>query len=80
MLYVKARKQGGSVVITIPSGILKLCDIKAGDVLYLDLVPDGFAVRKASHRHRASFVKTLGPAITSEIVARTISVLDPAKA
>ena len=47
MHQVKARKQGGAVVITIPATLLKLRDIKAGDTLGLDLLPDGFSIRKA---------------------------------
>jgi antitoxin component of MazEF toxin-antitoxin module len=32
--------------MTIPSDLLKLKDIKAGDPLTIDVVPDGFIVRK----------------------------------
>lgn len=33
--------------MTIPSDLLKLKDIKAGDPLTVDVTPDGFIVRKA---------------------------------
>jgi antitoxin ChpS len=125
MIQVKARRQGGAVVITIPADLLKLRNIKAGDVLDMDVLPDGFVIRKAEPAYRrftlsellegmdlenikdlnaqvvpamavchqvrtidlkaqvatgsAFFVESLGPAISAEIVARTISVIDPAK-
>lgn len=46
MIQIKARKQGGAVIITIPAGLLKLRGIKAGDALDLDVTPDGFVIRK----------------------------------
>jgi antitoxin component of MazEF toxin-antitoxin module len=46
MIRTKARQQGGAVIITIPAGVLKLRQIKAGDRLDIDLTPDGFVVRK----------------------------------
>ncbi len=48
MIQIKARQQGGAVIITIPAGLLKLRGIKAGDALDLDVTTDGFVVRKAS--------------------------------
>lgn len=46
MIRTKARRQGGAVIITIPAGILKLRDIKAGDALDVDVTPDGFVIHK----------------------------------
>ncbi|WP_257309735.1 AbrB/MazE/SpoVT family DNA-binding domain-containing protein [Geothrix fuzhouensis] len=95
MILVKARKQGGAVIITIPAGLLKLLDIKAGDALDLDVLPDGFVIRKAEPAHRRyklaemlegviqetikEFNAQVAPAMTAEIVARTIRVVYPAK-
>jgi len=47
VIQTKARQQGGAVIMTIPSDLLKLKDIKAGDPLTVDVTPDGFIVRKA---------------------------------
>lgn len=47
MIRSNARQQGGAVIMTIPSGLLKLKNIKAGDPLTVDVTPDGFIVRKA---------------------------------
>lgn len=47
MLQTTARQQGGAVIMTIPSDLLKLKDIKAGDPLTVDVTQDGFIVRKA---------------------------------
>jgi antitoxin ChpS len=47
VILTKARKQGGAVIMTIPSDLLKLKNIKAGDPLTVDVTLDGFIVRKA---------------------------------
>ena len=46
MIQTNARQQGGAVIMTIPSDLLKLKNIKAGDPLTVDVTPDGFIVRK----------------------------------
>lgn len=46
MILTKARQQGGAVIMTIPSDLLKLKGIKAGDPLAIDVTPDGFIVQK----------------------------------
>ena len=95
MIQIKARKQGGAVIITIPAGLLKLRDIKAVDALDLDVLPDGFVIRKVKPAHRQGTLADLlegviqetikefngqvAPAMTAEIVARTIRVIDSAK-
>lgn len=56
MIQVKARQQGGSVVISIPAVILKLRNIRAGDVLDLDVLPDGFEIRKAEPPSGAALI------------------------
>jgi antitoxin component of MazEF toxin-antitoxin module len=37
MITIKVRKQGSSAVITIPSNVLKVLNIKVGDSLILDV-------------------------------------------
>ena len=68
MIQVKARKQGGAVIITIPAGLLKLLDIKAGDALDLDVLPDGFAIRKAEPAHRQYTLAELVEGVTQETI------------
>ena len=48
--------------MTIPSDLLKLKDIKAGDPLTVDVTPEGFIVRKAEappHRKRYTLTELL---------------------
>ncbi len=55
VIQVSARQQGGAVIMTIPSDLLKLRDIKAGDALNVDVIPDGFVVRKAETTPRKRY-------------------------
>lgn len=55
VIQVNARQQGGAVIMTIPSDLLKLRDIKAGDPLTVDVIPDGFVVRKAEATTRKRY-------------------------
>lgn len=48
MISVKARQQGGAVIMTIPADLVKLLGIKAGDSLQVDVVPGGFIARPAN--------------------------------
>lgn len=48
MIPVKARQQGGAVIMTIPADLLKLLNIKSGDPLNVDVIPGGFVTRTAS--------------------------------
>jgi len=45
MIPVKARQQGGTVIMSIPSDLVKLYGIKSGDPLTVDVVPGGFITR-----------------------------------
>ena len=50
MMTVNIRKQGGAAIITIPSDVLKILNIRVGSTLELSLTKEGFvacpAVRK----------------------------------
>ena len=48
MISINARQQGGAVVMTIPSDLVKLFHITAGDLLNVDVIPGGFVTRPAA--------------------------------
>ena len=55
MIPVSARQQGGAVIMTIPSDLVKLLNIKAGDSLNLDVVPGGFVARTENSTTRKRY-------------------------
>ena len=60
MIMVHIRKQGGAAVITIPTNILKMLDLKIGAELEIGVTKQGFIARPALQRkHKRYTLKEL---------------------
>lgn len=61
MITVNIRKQGGAVIITIPSDVLKMLDIDIGTTLELDVTKNEFIARplQSSVRKRYKLAELL---------------------
>jgi len=50
MITVNVRQQGGAAIITIPSNVLKMLDIKVGSSLELSVTKEGFTAHPKTHK------------------------------
>ncbi len=58
VISIHARQQGGAVVMTIPSDLVKLFHITPGDSLNVDVIPGGFVTRPAGDSSRKRYTLT----------------------
>ncbi|MBK7472751.1 MAG: AbrB/MazE/SpoVT family DNA-binding domain-containing protein [Betaproteobacteria bacterium] len=74
MITVTIRRQGGAAVMTIPSDVLKLLDVKVGSTLQLEVVNGAITVRPAVSRKRyllAELLRGVTPAMMASLNADT---------
>ena len=50
MITVNIRQQGGAAIMTIPSDVLKMLDIKVGSALELSVTKEGFIAHPITHK------------------------------
>lgn len=70
MITVKIRTQGGAAVITIPSDVLKILNVKVGATLELDVANGAFTARPAHAAiHKRYTLAELLRGVTAEDMA-----------